>query len=51
MLRRLEIGYSKERWGEAPEKASRLMAALLNWDEFTREKELACYKQQLYPQP
>ncbi len=51
MLRRLEIGYSKERWGEAPDKASRLMAELLDWDENTRVKELNRYRHQLYPTP
>ncbi len=51
MLRRLEIGYSRERWGEAAEKASRLMAELLNWDENIRIKELERYRQQLYPAP
>ncbi len=51
MLRRLEIGYSKERWGEAAEKASRIMAELLNWDENIRQKELERYHQKLYPAP
>ncbi len=51
MLRRLEIGYSKERWGEAAEKVSRLMAEFLNWDENSRQKELDCYRRQLYPPP
>ncbi len=51
MLRRLEIGYSKERWGEAPEKASKIMAELLNWDENIRQKELERYQQKLYPIP
>jgi len=49
LLRRLEIGYSKERWGEAPEKASRLMAELLHWDESNRLKELEQYRQKLFP--
>ena len=51
MLRRLEIGYSKERWGEASEKASRIMSELLNWDENIRQKELERYRQKLYPVP
>src|SRR5579871_910977 len=51
LLRRLEIGYSRERWGEAPEKASRLMAELLNWDETRRQKELTDYRQALFPAP
>jgi glycerol-3-phosphate dehydrogenase len=51
MLRRLEIGYSRQRWGPASEKASRLMAELLGWDESVRQKELELYKQRLYPQP
>ncbi len=51
LLRRLEIGYSLQRWGEASEKASRLMAGLLKWDETTRQKELERYRQMLYPQP
>ncbi len=51
LLRRLEIGYTNQRWGSAPDKASKLMAELLNWDENTRQKELQRYKQQLYPQP
>jgi glycerol-3-phosphate dehydrogenase len=51
MLRRLEIGYSAQRWGSAPEKASRLMAGLLNWDEPQRQKELENYRRALYPIP
>ncbi len=51
MLRRLEIGYSAQRWGSASEKASRLMAGLLNWDEAQRQAELDQYKKALYPQP
>ena len=50
MLRRLEIGYSAQRWGEASERISRIMASQLNWDEGTRLKELEAYKQQLHPQ-
>jgi len=49
MLRRLEIGYSRQRWGEASEKTSRLMAGLLNWDENTRQRELDRYRERLYP--
>jgi glycerol-3-phosphate dehydrogenase len=51
MLRRLEIGYSPQRWGEAAEKASRLMAGLLSWDEKTRQMELDRYRERLYPVP
>jgi len=51
MLRRLEIGYSAQRWGESAKNISRLMAQLLNWDEPTRLKELESYRVQLYPQP
>lgn len=51
MLRRLEIGYSAQRWGESAKNISRLMAQLLNWDETTRLKELESYRVQLYPQP
>ncbi len=49
MLRRLEIGYSAQRTGEADEKASRLMAALLGWSEKQRLAELADYRDQLHP--
>jgi len=49
MLRRLEIGYSTQRTGEADEKASRLMAHLLGWDEKKRLEELADYRGQLFP--
>ena len=51
LLRRLEIGYTPQRWGEAPEKASHLMAELLKWDESTRQKELHLYRSRLYPPP
>ena len=51
LLRRLEIGYTKERWGEAAEKASRLMAELLGWDEKKRQEELKRYHQALFPAP
>ena len=49
LLRRLEIGYTPYRWGEAPEKTSKLMAGLLGWDEPTRQKELAQYRSRLFP--
>ncbi len=51
LLRRLELGYSQERWGEAAEKTSRLMAELLNWDENKRQEELDQYHQKLFPAP
>ena len=51
LLRRLEIGYSPERWGEAAERASRLMAELLGWDEAKRRAELERYRQGLFPEP
>ena len=51
LLRRLEIGYSRERWGEAAEKASALMAELLGWDEARRHAELDQYRNKLYPSP
>jgi glycerol-3-phosphate dehydrogenase len=51
LLRRLEIGYSAQRWSEASEKASRLMSKELKWDESTRLKELENYRTQLFPQP
>ncbi len=51
LLRRLEIGYSGERWGEAAEKSSRLMAELLGWDEAKRRAELDQYRQSLFPPP
>jgi glycerol-3-phosphate dehydrogenase len=50
MLRRLEIGYSPQRWGESAESVSRLMAQELSWDEPTRLQELENYRFQLYPQ-
>jgi glycerol-3-phosphate dehydrogenase len=49
LLRRLEIGYSAQRWGLASEKASHLMAELLSWDENTRQLELDRYRHSLYP--
>ena len=49
LLRRLEIGTSGQRWGEASEKASRWMADALGWDEPTRLKELKLYREALYP--
>jgi glycerol-3-phosphate dehydrogenase len=51
LLRRLEIGYSPYRWGEAAEKSSHLMAQLLGWSEEKRLEELERYRQNLYPQP
>ena len=51
MLRRLEIGYSPQRWGGSAEKASKVMADLLKWSEGTRLKELERYRQSLYPLP
>ncbi len=51
LLRRLEIGYSSYRWGKASEKASRLRAQLLDWNEETRLAELERYRQQLFPRP
>ncbi len=51
LLRRLEIGYSRERWGEAAEKASRLMMELLGWDEAKRQAEMDQYRQRLFPAP
>ena len=51
MFRRLEIGYSLQRWGESAEKVSRLMALTLIWDESTRLRELENYRVQLYPHP
>ncbi|HEY5038580.1 MAG TPA: glycerol-3-phosphate dehydrogenase/oxidase, partial [bacterium] len=51
LLRRLEIGYCPERWGEASKKACDLMASLLNWDKATKERELEQYRQQLDPIP
>ncbi len=51
MLRRLEIGYSPQRWGEASKTASQVMAKLLGWSEETRNKELERYRQSLYPAP
>ena len=49
MLRRLEIGYSAHRWGQASQKAADLMAGLLHWDKETKEKELSDYRQSLFP--
>lgn len=49
LLRRLEIGYSPEGRGEAAEKASRLMAELMNWDEKVRQAELDRYYGKLFP--
>jgi glycerol-3-phosphate dehydrogenase len=51
LLRRLEIGYSKERWGESAEKTSQWMAEFLNWDENKRQEELGKYRQRLFPPP
>lgn len=51
MLRRLEIGYSAQRWDKSAESVSRWMAQELNWDEPTRLQELENYRVQLYPQP
>jgi glycerol-3-phosphate dehydrogenase len=51
LLRRLEIGYTEGRTGASDEKASRLMAKLLGWDEGRRKAELADYRGQLQPGP
>lgn len=51
LIRRLEIGYSRERWGAASEKASRIMADLLGWNEEQRKRELEQYRQNLRPAP
>ena len=49
LLRRLEIGYSPEGRGEAAEKASLLMAEMMNWDEKLRQAELDRYRGRLFP--
>ncbi len=49
MLRRLEIGYTPQRTGEADEKVSHLMARLLGWDESTRLMELQSFRDHLFP--
>jgi glycerol-3-phosphate dehydrogenase len=49
LLRRLEIGYTPYRWGEACEKTAGRMARLLGWDEPTRTRELSEYKRHLLP--
>jgi glycerol-3-phosphate dehydrogenase len=49
LLRRLEIGYTPYRWGEASEKASRILAEILHWDEARRLEELSEYKSGLVP--
>ena len=49
LLRRLEIGYTPYRWGEASEKAADRMALSLGWDEPTRARELSEYKSHLLP--
>jgi glycerol-3-phosphate dehydrogenase len=51
MLRRLEIGYSPQRWGFAPKKAMAIMAKLLKWSRAVCKKELEQYRQQLHPLP
>jgi glycerol-3-phosphate dehydrogenase len=49
LLRRLEIGYTSAGKGPATEKASRLMAGALGWDEPTRLRELERYFQKREP--
>ena len=49
LLRRLEIGYSPQGRGEAAEKASRLMAELLHWNDKARQAELDRYLSKLFP--
>ncbi len=51
MLRRLEIGYTPQRWGEASQKAARLMGSLLRWSPRVRKAELSEYRKQLFPAP
>jgi glycerol-3-phosphate dehydrogenase len=51
MLRRLEIGYSPQRWGTAPKNALSVMAKLLKWSPAICKKELEQYRQQLHPLP
>jgi glycerol-3-phosphate dehydrogenase len=51
LMRRLEIGYSAERWGEASQKAAQCMSLLLGWPEAQVKEELARYRRQLFPSP
>ncbi len=51
LLRRLEIGYTPQRWGEASEKAARLVGSLLKWKPSTKKAELEAYRLQLFPAP
>ena len=43
LIRRLEIGYTPQNKGVAVEKAARLMADALGWDEGVRKAEVARY--------
>ena len=51
LLRRLEIGYSSERWGEASQKTALCMGALLGWPEIQVKEELSRYRHKLFPSP
>jgi glycerol-3-phosphate dehydrogenase len=51
MLRRLEIGYSPQRWGMAPKNALVVMAKLLKWSKAVCKKESEQYRRQLHPIP
>jgi glycerol-3-phosphate dehydrogenase len=51
LIRRLEIGYSPERWGEASQKAAQCMAAQLGWSEPQVKDELSRYRHKLFPTP
>ncbi len=51
LLRRLEIGYSPERWGEASQKTAQCMAAQLGWPEPQIKDELSRYRHKLFPMP
>jgi glycerol-3-phosphate dehydrogenase len=51
LLRRLELGYSPQAWGEASDKTSRLMAQELGWNEQRRKEELEGYRKKLFPIP
>jgi glycerol-3-phosphate dehydrogenase len=51
LLRRLEIGYSPERWGEASQKAAQCMGTLLDWPKPRVKEELSHYRHKLFPSP
>jgi len=51
LMRRLEIGYSPERWGEAAQKAAHCMEAILDWPKSRTKEEIQRYRHKLFPSP